>query len=223
MIRIKIDPIITNLCPNIALGAISCNVETEPINTQLWELIKSEADRLKKDLTVEKIRNLSTIETSKQAYRKLGKDPNRYRLSAEALLRRIVNGKDISQINNIVDVLNLVSIRTGFSIGGYNSERIKGEVCFGIGKPLEYYQGIGKGILNIENLPILRDNIGAFGSPTSDSLRTQIDPLCKHFLMIIISFQKEKMLSRSMDYAINLLCTYANADQFDTQIIIPKT
>ena len=118
----------------------------------------------------------------------------------------------------MVDLLNLVSIDSGFSIGGYNVEKIEGNILFGVGKANEDYTGIGRGKLNIENLPVFRDLLGAFGSPTSDSIRTQIDKNCKQFLMIIVSFQKKEEVEKTMNNAIQLLEKYANGKNFENTI-----
>ncbi|WP_372646180.1 B3/4 domain-containing protein, partial [Ancylomarina sp.] len=152
-------------------------------------------------------------------YRRVGKDPNRYRLSAESLLRRIVNGKGLYKINNVVDLLNLASIKSGFSIGGYNADKIEGAIKMGLGQADEAYEGIGRGDLNIENLPIFRDELGAFGSATSDSLRTQIDLNCQNFLMVFFSYQGEKELLESLDFATSLLTEFADATDIKTSIV----
>ena len=219
MIQITIEEKIKSICPNLRLGVIECEVKLQNKTPSLWNEINSTTIELEKELTVEKIREIPSIESSKNAYRSLGKDPNRYRLSAEALLRRIVNGKGLYKINNVVDLLNLVSIKTGFSIGGYNSDKIDGSIQFGIGKTNEEYEGIGRGKLNIENLPVFRDSKGAFGSPTSDSLRTQINMSCEKFLMIIISFQAENDLHEAVQISCELLNNYADAVNIKTQII----
>lgn len=219
MIPIQIDDELKSKCPDICLGVIQCNVKSSEETQKLWEEINKTIQKLEQELTPEKIREIPTVQSSKNAYKKVGKDPNRYRLSAEALLRRIVNGKGLYRINNIVDLLNLTSISSGFSIGGYNAEKIKGNVCFGVGRTEEDYTGIGRGKLNIENLPVFRDELGAFGSPTSDSLRTQIDGNCEQFAMIIISFQNESNLNESMQLAIRLLKEYAEGKNFETEIV----
>jgi DNA/RNA-binding domain of Phe-tRNA-synthetase-like protein len=95
-------------------------------------------------LQIEDISQIPAISASRKAYKACGKDPARYRLSAEALLRRVVNRNEIYQINNVVDLLNLVSISTGFSIGGYDADKIDGDIIYGIGKPNEPYIGIGR-------------------------------------------------------------------------------
>lgn len=181
---ILIEPQLSELCPLLKLGVIQCQVKVTTDSDKLWEVINQHIKQVEESTTVEAIRNKPTISSSKDAYRKLGKDPNRYRLSAESLLRRIVNGKGLYKINNVVDLLNLASIKSGFSIGGYNADKIVGSIKMGLGKIDEVYQGIGRGPLNIENLPLFRDDMGAFGSATSDSVRTQIDSACQNLLMV---------------------------------------
>ena len=216
---IIIEPHLLELCPSLKLGVIECQVRVTTKNNKLWEIIKQHIEQIEESMTIEDIRNKSTISSSKDAYRKVGKDPNRYRFSAESLLRRIVNGKGLSKINNVVDLLNLASVKSGFSIGGYNADKIVGDIKMGLGKADEDYQGIGRGLLNVENLPLFRDDIGAFGSATSDSLRTQIDSNCMSLLMVFFSYQGEEELRKAMTFATDLLTEFANAKAIETTII----
>lgn len=88
-------------------------------------------------------------------------DPGRYRPSAEALRRRLMRGIPLYQIDTLVDLINLVSLRTGHSIGGFDADKIQGNhLELGIGKAEEPFEGIGRGILNIEGLPVYRDSFG---------------------------------------------------------------
>jgi len=155
---------------------------------------------------------MPAVKALKQSYKRLGKDPNRYRPAAESLLRRVSKGKGLYFVNNVVDCLNLVSVKTGFSICGYDLNRIKGNISLGAGQPGEPYQGIGRGDLNIESLPVFRDESGAFGTPTSDSSRTLIDEETQYVLMIIPSLDGDiegladaiSMLSDVLkDYVVN--------------------
>jgi len=140
-------------------------------------------------------------------------------LSSEALLRRIVKGSDLYYINNVVDQLNLVSISTGYSIGGYDADKIEGNVEFGIGRLNEPYIGIGRGELNIEGLPVFRDLKGAFGTPTSDSERTMVTEKTKKFLMVIIGFGANEKLNEASKMAVSLLKEFAGADKIEMNII----
>ncbi|PKQ62066.1 hypothetical protein BZG02_14130 [Labilibaculum filiforme] len=219
MTKIEIEEELKQICPSLRLGVIQCQVDTKEECPDLWKIINENTIHLQQNLAISGIATIPSINSSKKGYRAVGKDPSRYRLSAESLLRRIVNGKGLYKINNVVDLLNLVSIKSGFSIGGYNADKIEGTVRFGIGKANEAYEGIGRGSLNIEKLPIFRDDLGAFGSPTSDSLRTQIDQTCKNFLMIIISFQDETGLYEAINLAVDLLNKHANAKKIQSIIL----
>jgi len=203
----------------LELSCIQCQVAVFPSNEGLIGEISQKIKEVAGNIKTEEISSLPAIKASREAYRACGKDPARYRLSAEALLRRVTKGIDLYYINNIVDLLNLVSFSTGFSIGGYDAEKINGPVEFGIGYNTEPYIGIGRGELNIENLPAFRDLTGPFGTPTSDSERTMVTESTTIFLMVIIGFGNNTTLPQATGLAIELLKKYASAQNIETQMI----
>lgn len=219
MQNISISPQLNEKIPELTLSCIECNVEMEALNAELWATIEDKVASLSTDLRVEQISQLPAIAASRKAYKACGKDPARYRLSAEALLRRVIKRKEIYQINNVVDVLNLVSISSGFSIGGYDAEKISGDVVFGIGNENEAYVGIGRGELNIGKMPVFRDANGAFGTPTSDSERTSATMQTKRFLMVIIDYANSPALTSATDFAVQLLKKYAAATNVELRTI----
>jgi DNA/RNA-binding domain of Phe-tRNA-synthetase-like protein len=219
MIPISISPEVKSKCPQLQLGCIQCNLIVTNEYPTLLELIQRELTDLQNQLSVEDISKIPSIQSSRIGYKSLGKDPARYRLSAEALLRRVVKGKGLYQVNNVVDLLNLTSVKSGFSIGGYDAEKIEGDVQLSIGKANEPYEAIGRGDLNIEFLPTFRDQKGPFGSPTSDSVRTMVTPKTQQFLMPIFNFGGHENLEEVMGDAISLLEKYATGSSFETWII----
>lgn len=220
MLNITISPELKNRCPSLGLSCIEADVEVAAPSEELLAEINFRIEQLRESLMIEDISNLPVIRASRKAYKACGKDPARYRLSAEALLRRIVSGKGLYQISNVVDQLNLVSITSGFSIGGYDVSRIQGDICFGIGQADEPYCGIGKGELNIENLPVFRDELGAFGTPTSDSQRTEVNDQTRRFLMILIDFGGDNHISEAIDNSISLLKKYCRAEELILKYIL---
>lgn len=219
MRKISISEELAIRVPGLQLSCISCDVFYQEVNPQLWSEIEFEIARLAASVSLEKISGMPAIAASRSAYKVCGKDPARYRLSAEALLRRVVNRHELYQVCNVVDVLNLVSISTGFSIGGYDNEKIGGEVVFGIGNSGEPYSGIGRGELNIEGMPVFRDEAGAFGTPTSDSVRTSVTASTRNFLMVIVDFAGSTLLLGATDLACSLLKKYAQADRFELEMV----
>jgi DNA/RNA-binding domain of Phe-tRNA-synthetase-like protein len=205
--------------PDVALGCIESTVVFNRKNEDLWNEIEQKVETLHSELKIEEIGLIHGIASSKKAYRACGKDPARYRLSAEALLRRVVKRGEIYQVNNLVDLLNLVSISTGFSIGGYDAEKINGTVILGIGLEGEPYEGIGRGELNIAMMPVFRDSEGAFGTFTSDSVRTSVTYATKRFLMVIADFGSGTGLDEAIDFSVELLVKYAKATDLETKTI----
>jgi len=218
MVSISISKELLKKVPGVKLLCIDCEVLVLEKNDILWDLMQQKAIDIVSAVNINEISNMPAIEASRKAYKACGKDPARYRLSAESLLRRVVQKKNLYQVNNVVDVLNLVSISTGYSIGGYDVDKITGKVVFGIGKTNEPYSGIGRGELNIEFLPVFRDEGGAFGTPTSDSVRTSVTRETKRFLMVIIDFGRGD-INAATKIATELLGRYSYATNIKTNTI----
>ncbi len=219
MITISIAGEMKQRVSELKLSCILSDVVVTPENDNLWDKMAVKIKTLSAQMKVEEISKLPEVSDSRKAYKACGKDPARYRLSAEALLRRVLKQKELYRVNNVVDLLNLVSISTGYSIGGYDADKIEGNIELGIGKENELYRGIGRGRLNIANLPVFRDDKGAFGSPTSDSVRTAVTVQTKKFLMLIIEFGASGKLGEATQMAIELLEKYAVARNVETKII----
>jgi len=218
MRTITIDEQLTKACPDIHLSCISCSVVVQEFQSDLWQLIDAKSREVKENITVEEIRHNPNIAAAREAYKACGKDPARYRLSSEALLRRVVSGKSLYQINNVVDLLNLISISTGFSIGGYDEDKIAGDIEMGIGRANEAYSGLGRGQLNIEGMPVFRDDQGAFGTSTSDSERTGVNENTRRFLMVIVSYGSHDQLEKVTQSAVQYLTEFAGGKNFETEV-----
>lgn len=219
--NISVSEQIYQACPRLRLGIISCDVVNTPSDEALWEEIAAVEESLRLSMRMEEIARRIPIYETRQAYKKLGKDPNRYRPSAEALCRRILKGYPLYKIDTLVDLINLVSIRTGYSIGGFDAGKIKGDLILGVGKADELFTGIGRGPLNIEGLPVYRDEQGGIGTPTSDEERTKIDISTTKLLMIINGYSGEEGLMEAVVYAKDLLEKYATARNIQIETILP--
>jgi DNA/RNA-binding domain of Phe-tRNA-synthetase-like protein len=219
MNKITISQAIKDILPDLTLGCIECDVVISKENSELWREIDNTCGVVVQTLKLADVAAQPAIMASRMAYRLCGKDPARYRLSSEALMRRVVKGLQLYRINNVVDLLNLVSLKSGMSIGGYDAEKISGEVVFDIGMKDEPYEAIGRGELNISSLPVFRDSISSFGSPTSDSVRTSVTDSTRKFLMIIVGFSGEPGTNQTVELSVNLLKKYAKAENIETILL----
>jgi DNA/RNA-binding domain of Phe-tRNA-synthetase-like protein len=159
------------------------------------------------------------VESTRMAYKALGKDPSRYRGSAEALLRRLLAGKGLPQINAVVDVINLVSVESRLPVGLYDLAHVSGDIVFRAGGAKETYKGIGKYALNLEGLPVFCDAAGPHGSATSDSERTMVTAATTQVLAIIVSFGGPESLERWTQRLGALLQQYAAGTDIVTNIV----
>ncbi|HBY01850.1 MAG TPA: hypothetical protein DEG92_04800, partial [Rikenellaceae bacterium] len=186
MMQIIIDESLKRIAPDIALGVVFGKVHVTSHDELLWGYINDHINSIKSTRTLEDISNLPEVKALKNVYKQLGKDPSRYRGSQEALLRRIVQNKGLYKINTIVDLNNLISIKSLHSVGTYDISQLQPPIMFRIGLPGEFYKGIGKELINIENLPVFADQNGPFGSPTSDSERAMITTSSENIMIVII-------------------------------------
>lgn len=211
MINIKISNDILSVCPQYEYIAIECDVKNSRSNDELWQLIDRTTKEFASKNEMSDINKRPTILATRLAYKALGKEPNRYRPSAEALCRRIVKGVDLYKIDTLVDLINLVSIQSGYSIGGFDADKVKGNLTLGVGKANESFEAIGRGQLNIEGLPVYRYSVGGIGTPSSDEDRTKITSNTTRILIIINGYSGKEGLQETARFTVELLQKYADA------------
>ena len=212
--NLSVSEEIRQRCPDYCGAAVYAAVKNSAFSAGLWEEINLFTKELQSSETTDSIKNQVAIEATRQAYRACGKDPSRYRPSAEALRRRLLRGIDLYQIDTLVDLINLVSLRTGYSIGGFDADKIQGvDLCLGIGKADEPFEGIGRGPLNIEGLPVYRDAVGGIGTPTSDNERTKMGVETTHILAIINGYSGKQGLQKAAEMTLALLQKYTDATE----------
>lgn len=222
-LKIKISREILEVCPDFQLAAINCKVKNTVFNDELWQDINLFIKQFSASNSMADIKNRPSIKATREVYKKLGKDPNRYRPSGEALCRRILKGQELYQIDTLVDLINLVSLKTGYSIGGFDAEKIKGNLILGVGKAEEPFEAIGRGMMNIEGLPVYRDSIGGIGNPSSDEERTKITSETIHLLMLINGYSGNEGLKEATEYSIGLLKKYADSSLMNISFINGKS
>lgn len=220
MIRIDLSEAITHAAPDLHVLAIECAVRNSEPDAALRKEILAEEEGIRQGVKMEEINKWSPIAATRTAYKSLGKEPNRYRPSAESLRRRVVKGLSLYKIDTLVDLINLVSLHTGYSIGGFDRDKIEGgELVLGVGKEGELYHGIGRGELNIAGLPVYRDAVGGIGTPTSDEERTKIGLETSRLLMIINGYSGLEGLKEAGEYSLALLRKYVHVEEAEVELI----
>lgn len=220
MINIEIDPRILDVCPLMQIGLLSADVVNGDTCDELWHELEEEAKVIANQYELLAINNRPAIFATRKLYKAFGKDPGRYRVASEALCRRIVRGLGLYRLTTLIDVVNLVSIKSGYPISGLDASKIEGDtLTMGVGEKNEPYYGIGRGLLNIEGMPVYRDALGGVATPTSDEERTKFTAETTKVQININAFGPEMPLEETVDLTANLLRKYASATNLETRII----
>lgn len=217
---IIVEQEIREVAPNFKVIVVEADVLNHYTADDLWQELLAEGGRIRKIYEMSDINKRPGIAATRRAYKDLGKEPNRYRPSSEALCRRLVKGMDLYRTLTLIDLINLLSVRSGYSIGGFDADKINGCVLkLGVGREGEVFNAIGRGELNIASLPIYRDSIGGIGTPTSDEERTKLSESTTRLLMCINIYEEELSVEETITYTTDLLTRYASASNIKVRIV----
>ena len=212
--KVIVSQEIKTVCPEFVGACVEAEVVNTPYSEELWKEIEALGSKFREELTTESLKEMTSIAATRRVYKSCGKDPSRYRPASEALIRRVLQGKELYQRDTLVDLINLASIAFGYSIGGFDADKFVGDtLTLGIGREGEPYEGIGRGMRNIHGLPVYRDAQGGVGTPTSDNERTKMMLATTHLLVLINGYDgDERRVCQNAEYIQELLRKYCQSD-----------
>lgn len=212
--KVIVSKEIETVCPRFVGACVEAKVENSSYNAALWHEIEQMGERFRIELTTDSLKELPSIAATRKVYHACGKDPSRYRPASEQLIRRMLQGKQLYQRDTLVDLVNLASIAYGYSIGGFDADKFVGDtLTLGIGRAGEPYEGIGRGTINIEGLPVYRDERGGVGTPTSDNERTKMTLSTRSLCVLINGYDgNEERVRANAQYIQQLLQRYCASD-----------
>ncbi|MBD5181753.1 MAG: hypothetical protein HDS98_04300 [Bacteroidales bacterium] len=202
-------------------------MEADVDNAETGDELKREFDRLTESIAeiyqIPDVNKRPAIAATRQAYKTFGKDPNRYRPSQEQLMRRVVRGLGLYNVNNLVDSGNILSLTTGCSVGVFDRDKIQGDLIrLGVGEEGEPYEGIGRGPINISGIPVIRDAEGGFGTPTSDNERTKTELDTKRVSVTVHVFDSSvEDLADITARMVDIFSRHCNARNIETTVVRP--
>ena len=217
--KVTISQEILNKLPSFNIIAYKMDIDLLD-SSVIEEEIKKYESMIKEEYSLEEVLNIPLIKEARDSYKKLGKDPSRYRLAVESLYRRLVKGYGLYRINNLVDAGNILSLKLARSTAILDADKIIGDVTIRLGRDDDIYYGIGRGLINVSNIPVYVDDVSPFGSTTSDTERTMITDYTKSIVVFVICFSEKEMEIDEKE-TINIFTKYANARNIE-KIIVTK-
>ena len=203
MMKLKITNELKKFVPSFKVSCYTFTTleknDKENLSNDLTEAFNNIAKEYQKKYILSEVTKIPKLKSTRDGYKMLGKDPSHTRPACEALVRRIIRDGSIYRLGNLIDFGNYLSIKLMKSVCMVDLDKIQGDVTIRIGSDSDYYEGINRGIINVTNLPLYTDEIGPFGNPTSDTIRTAITNDTTNVLIMLIHFDdniedEDKML-----------------------------
>jgi len=173
--QLQLDETLKARIAGVTFGMVTIHgVTVRESDERLWKQIELLSQHKTREFSLDRLSENEQIAAVRALQKSFGFDPTRYRPSSEGLLRRVLKGQGLYQINTAVDVNNLCSLEFLLPMCSYDLRNVKGQVRVRIGKAGEEYPGIGRQVFQAENKVIIADESGIMGSTVSDSERTKV-------------------------------------------------
>jgi DNA/RNA-binding domain of Phe-tRNA-synthetase-like protein len=206
----------------VALGLLEVDdVVLEPVPEAFERERDAEVARMSAQYTGRPPADIPGVAETRALFHRLDVDPTKIRPSSEALLRRVLQGKGLPQVNLAVDVCNLCSLEHQIPLGLYDREQVHGVVQVRVGKPGEGYPGIRKQRVNLSGRLLLSDDEGPFGAPTSDSARTAVGDQTRRLLVVLFCppERADAHLTGTLEHLASLLTRHCMAHVAGVRVV----
>ncbi|HAY20454.1 MAG TPA: hypothetical protein DCY17_06755 [Clostridiales bacterium] len=218
--RVKIDKQLFTIYPEIRLGLLRFQANVKESDDAFWVYMNNNIlPKVRNTIEGKEWSEIPGIRGSRAVYKAFGRNPGKYRVSSEALIRRVRRGDELYHVNSVVDVNNLISVESGLSVGSYDLANIHGAITLRKAENGEGYTGIGKGFLDMENLLVLADDEGIFGSSMSDSVRAMVTQDTKDILVVVYCFENDIDLPALLDDAKKAFREFADGHNIESWIV----
>lgn len=140
---LKIEPELQSRYPGLAAHIINFkDVTVRRENIELETYKKQVSQEVRSSWEIEKLREHPVFRAYRDFFWKLGIDPTKNRPAAEALIRRVLRGRDVPKINSWVDAYNMVSMKTAVPIASFDADLLEGALLMREARPGEEFLGI---------------------------------------------------------------------------------
>lgn len=217
---VSVDPALYDVYPEIRLGCLRFTARVREPDERFWsEMEETYLPQVRAAIDGKGWSEIPGVRGSRLMYKAFGRNPGRYRVSSEALMRRVRRSDPLYRINSVVDVNNLISVQSGLSVGSYDLEKVHGNIVMRRGAAGETYPGIGKDAIDLENLLVLTDDLGAFGSSMSDSTRSMVTLETRDVLVVLHCFENDMDLPALLEETKTAFETYADVQNVEIWIV----
>jgi len=142
--KIIISDKIIEKYPELEIGVVICNnLNNSKSNKEIKKLMRDIEKETRKEINPEEVIEIPIIIKWREIYKEFGYKPSKYRNSVEALLKRVLGGNEIYEINSLVDIYNYISVKYIMTVGGEDIDKIEGNLILDFAKGDEEFIALG--------------------------------------------------------------------------------
>lgn len=211
---LKIDIHVKTKFPG--LQVLTCEilgVKIKKRSAELGKFAEKLMEQVRQKYNLESLKDLPTFRAYRDFFWKAGIDPTKNRPAAEALIRRILGGKAIPQINTLVDAYNLASIKTEVPLAAFDIEKLKGDLTMRFAEKGEEFMGIGmEKPMRLQGGEIIISDAEKLVAiyPHRDAENTKITMTTKNVLLLVCGVPgiSEETLKHAAQVATEYICAF---------------
>lgn len=143
--RFIIDPVVFETLPTVCVGVVvakgvdNCG-KTQEINALLREAVTE----VRKKFAGVNLKEHSAFVCYRESFKKLGFNPNKFLSSVEALVSRVVKGGELPEINDVVNLVNAVSLKHTLPMGAHDLDSMTGDIMVRFSRENEQFIPFGQ-------------------------------------------------------------------------------
>ena len=141
----SLSPAIFAKYPALQIGLLICRgLKNGPASPEVIALLRDTEAKLKATYQdPEALKAHPAIAVWQEAHRAFGSNPNKFPSSVHALCKRVVKGGELPQVNTLVDLYNIVSLRHMLPVGGEDLDRCSGDITLTFAEGTELFTPLG--------------------------------------------------------------------------------
>jgi len=143
-VRLVIDRGLHSEFPGLAALLFAINeVHVEKSSDDLEKFKAESCRKFRSSYSLETLKDVPALRAYRDFFWRVGIDPTKTRPASEALLRRVLQGKDLPRINTLVDSYNIASMETHVPLAVFDSAKVEGDMVMRMAVAGEKFHGIG--------------------------------------------------------------------------------
>jgi len=200
----------------VVIGYVE-GVTVESSGADLQKFKEEVLREVKKKYSLESLKDVAIFRAYRDFFWTIGIDPTKIRPAAEALIRRILAGRPIPTINNVVDSYNVASIKTEIALAAFNRDELKGSLLMRTAEKGEMFLGIGMSQpmeLNGGEIVISDQEKLVAVYPYRDAERSRVSGTTRNLLILVCGVPgiDEKLLMDAGKVALDIVTRFGGGE-----------